>query len=111
MPIDDRFNATAFRAAQAKGAIAARELADQLQEEILLDMQPLLASKLAEIVAALNDRGHDLRECYPAVPGELHFRDDQELGGNYQCKLRVALDATVSAGYADTIDTGEELIS
>lgn len=99
--IDAKFSAEAFA---QRSPEESRQLADQLQDEVSREMQHALESSFRAIVTKLNFLGHELK-LYDAGPGEISFRDDKKHADSYVCKLRLACDLIISAGYADTLDS------
>jgi hypothetical protein len=99
--IDERYSAAAFEAAGVDTRQAA-ELAAALQQEVLTELETPIREHLLRIIDRLNGMGHDLHPYTPLVAGELTFRDEagQEGTESYRCRLRLALDYLVSAGYA-----------
>jgi hypothetical protein len=97
--IDERFSKAEFdrRGLDSPGA---RALADQLSEEVLAELQPVLRNEMMRIVGKLNAMGHQLKPFYEEAPGEWAFRDDAEDETGYHCRLRLALDCVVSTGFA-----------
>ena len=83
---------------------AARLLADRLQEEVAEEIQGAVLPALLKIVAGLNAQGHGLAPDSDIVIGDLSFRDESA-GGN--CRLRLACDFVISAGYSHTVTPGE----
>jgi hypothetical protein len=91
------FSADVFK--RLDSPVFTRSLAEKLQEAVLRKMAPVIAEAFARVVAALNANGHNLAPYGVARPGEFMFRDESEQG---QCRLRLACDVIISAGYADT---------
>lgn len=79
---------------------AARKLADDLQDDVSREMHMSLLEEFRKIIDALNELGHNLRVYGEIKIGDISFRDES----NEQCKLRLACDVVISAGYSDTID-------
>ncbi len=101
--IDVRFSSQAFASAELDSD-EARILADQLADEITDHLAPLLNEKLAEIAAQLNAMGHNLRLYDDSEQGAISYRDDFQMGTQYVCRLRLALDVVVSTGYSHLLD-------
>lgn len=74
-----------------------RVLADQLQDDVCQELHKVILPKFKEIVSKLNARGHSLDPYDEIQPGEIAYRDEPSEG---QCRLRLACDTVVSAGYA-----------
>lgn len=107
MSIDSRFGKGRFRV-EADVTPGARQLADQLQAEVLQLLQDCVTTKVNEIVSALNEQGHQLHLYYPPEPGHVAFRDEGRSGGANECDLRLAVDIVVSAGFRDTVSGTDE---
>ncbi len=97
--LGEHFSLSAFLAADSPEA--ARQLADQLQAAVLRELDEVILSRWREIVERLNALGHDLRPYREQAPGDLHVRDDSLDEEGYDCKLRLACDVTISAGFQD----------
>jgi hypothetical protein len=82
----------------------ARALADQLQDDVCTELHSVILPKFQEIVSRLNARGHNLTPCDPIEPGVIAYRDEPTEG---ECRLRLACDTVVSAGYAHMISAKE----
>jgi len=98
--IDDRFSAKSFETL-GRNTPAAKSLAELLQDEIEQEIGGPVFTALRQIVARLNDMGHNLRLCDNDDPSNLAFRDDSGEPGTstYHCRLRVAIDWVASSGY------------
>jgi hypothetical protein len=107
MSIDSRFGKERFRV-EAEVSPGARDLADQLQAEVVQLLQDCVTTKMREIVSALNEQGHQLHFYYPPEPGHVAFRDDCRSGSTNECDLRLAVDVVVSAGFRDTVPSTDE---
>ena len=77
--------------------IEARNLADKLQEDVLVELHAAVSNKFIEVVNKLNAEGHSLSPYTETIPGDIHYRD--------LSSLRLALDLIISAGYRDTVVT------
>ena len=97
--IDARFSARAF-AKYGLGTKAARRLADKLQDQVQKEMDKVIVPHFQGIIEKLNRMGHNLRPYEDPKPGDIAYRDDAIDESGYKCKLRVAFDSVVSAGYA-----------
>jgi hypothetical protein len=95
-----RFSEAAFAACQGDQK-RQRELADALQTEVQMELQEVMLAKWLEIIARLNALGHELRQYDVSDPGLVVYRDDDTTGSGYDCKLRLACDIIISAGYRD----------
>jgi hypothetical protein len=78
---------------------AAQKLADELQEAVAQEMHQTVLAKFSTIVEELNALGHHLVPYDEIAVGDLTFRDEPTEG---DCRLRLACDVVISAGYADT---------
>lgn len=108
--VDDRFSASAF-SALGLDTEGARGLSEQLAAEIQVEVHEVVARKMVEIVERLNAMGHRLKldEDEPSV---VSYRDiRQEAPGAERHYLRVAVDTTLSAGYAHMKSAEEVLAS
>jgi hypothetical protein len=83
--IANKFSAEAFAQISPEEA---RQLADQLQDEVCQEMQLALETSFRAIITNLNSLGHDLK-MYDTEPGSISFRDDTEDADSYACKLRL----------------------
>ena len=86
---------------EARGAntVAARELASELQREVLVRVHQAALQEFSRAVSELNSLGHNLQIYGEIVPGDISYRDESVPG---QCHLRLGCDLIISAGYADT---------
>ena len=84
---------------------AARQLADELQDDVAKEIHEALLAAFLKIVAGLNAHGHNLTPYDEIRIGDISFRDEP---GEGQCRLRLACDVVISAGYAHTL-TAEEI--
>ena len=78
---------------------AARELADELQNDVAGELHKVVSAAFQEIIDALNAQGHNLALYGEAKVGEIAFRDEPL---EDHCFLRLACDVVISAGYAHT---------
>src|SRR6059036_3495569 len=83
---------------------AARELADELQDDVAKEIHDAVLVAFLEVVEQLNAQGHNLQQYGEIRVGEISFRDERVEG---QCFLRLACDSTISAGYSHTITARE----
>ena len=74
----------------------AEALAQQLQEEVTGELHQLILPVFERIITRLNSAGHNLTIYGDATPGDVAFRDQT---GPDECRLRLAYDIVVSAGY------------
>lgn len=79
-------------------------LAAQLRESVLRELEPVVAKAFARVIASLNAEGHKLVPYGVSGPGEFVYRDEQTPG---ECRLRLACDVVISAGYSDTVSIKE----
>ena len=78
---------------------AARQLADELQNDVNIELHKVVSAAFQEIIDALNAQGHNLTLYGESKVGEIAFRDEPF---ENHCFLRLACDVVISAGYADT---------
>ncbi len=83
---------------------AARQLADQLQDDVAKEIHDSVLAAFLKVVEGLNARGHNLQPYDEISLGDISFRDEPVEG---QCFLRLACDSTISAGYSHTITVSE----
>jgi hypothetical protein len=82
----------------------ARALADDLQNDVLMELHQAVLPIFEEIVTRLNALGHRLT-IYDSAPGEVAFRDESKAT---ECALRLAYGIVISAGYSHLCRPGEE---
>lgn len=80
---------------------ASRKLADELQEDVSIEIHITVLEEFRKIIDALNAQGHTLKVDGEIKIGDMPFRDESKDG---QCNLRLACDVVISAGYSETID-------
>jgi len=97
--IDDRFSAEAFEKC-GPDSDAARKLSDDLADEIQKQVHTATTEYMEKIIRKLNSMGHNLKPYGEIRPGDISYRDDAGHGAAYTCKLRLAADTVVSAGYS-----------
>jgi len=107
--IDKRFSSQEFDA-RGLDTSAARKLAGQLRREVEKALHEVVACEFLQIIDRLNTMGHSLRACGRQKVGELAYRDYGPSGRSEACRLRLAVDTVVSAGYAHLL-TEDELAS
>ena len=83
---------------------AARELADELQDDVAKEIHSSVLAAFLKVVEGLKAQGHSLRPYDEISIGDISFRDERVEG---QCFLRLACDSTISAGYSHTITAHE----
>jgi hypothetical protein len=83
---------------------AARELADELQDDVAKEIHDSVLGAFLKVVEALNAHGHNLQPYDQISIGDISFRGELVEG---QCFLRLACDSTISAGYSHTITAHE----
>ena len=112
--IGDRFSAQEFVRCgldSEPAAILALELEHAVGQQIFLKLKEAAQA----IVRQLNEQGHALsldeeQTDDPLLPLGISFRDESPGGsGAPRCKLRLAFDLTVSAGYAHLSDELDEM--
>jgi hypothetical protein len=101
MAIDSRFSRRQFQF-ELENRKGSRDLSDELAAEVLAMLHEAVEVRFNEIVEQVNQLGHHLRAYHEPQPGEIHFRDDHESNGAYECDLRMAVDVVVSVGFRDT---------
>lgn len=104
--IDERFAAEKF-STLGIDTPAAKELAEELADEVNVELHETLAAEVKRIVERLNAMGHGLK-IEEFNPGSISFRDDFESDTGYHCRLRLAVDTVVSSGYAHLANPQEE---
>ena len=95
----DKYSRAAFEAC-GRNSDDARRLSERLQEVVNAELHPVILAAFQRVVAALNARGHDLRPYGDIVAGDVSFRDQTS---QCDCKLRLACDVIISAGYSHTM--------
>lgn len=100
----DKYSKAEFESV-ALDAAATRRLADELQDEVVQEIHQAVSTAFLSVIDALNREGHDLTLDGEIPPGEIAYRDEPMEG---ECKLRLACDVIISAGYSDT-KTVEEI--
>jgi acyl carrier protein len=112
--IDTRFSAREFSRLgldSLEAAVLALELEQTVSKQIFVKLKEAAES----IVRELNEQGHTLAldEEHlgdPLEPIGISYRDEARSAGEApRCKLRLAFDLTVSAGYAHLQDELDEL--
>ena len=98
----EQFSSEAFQ--RLESPVFSRALADRLRDAVLRELEPAVAEAFSKVVAALNANGHNLTPYGEQGAGEMALRDEPHPG---QCRLRLACDIIISAGYADTVSVGE----
>jgi hypothetical protein len=83
---------------------AARELADELQDDVSKEIHDWVLAAFLKVVEGLNAHGHNLQSYDEISMGDISFRDEPVEG---QCMLRLACDSIVSAGYSHTVTAHE----
>jgi len=74
---------------------AARELADELQDDVAREIHVEVLAAFMKVVEGLNVQGHNLTPYGEIQVGDISFRDEPVEG---QCNLRLACDVVISAG-------------
>ncbi len=93
----EKFSPAAFEF-HAGDPDAARQLADQLEADVLLEVGKAARAKFREIVAALNAVGHHLTPYGLASAGAEEAKDYSDPN---QCALWLGIEVNASAGYKD----------
>jgi hypothetical protein len=83
---------------------AARQLADELQDDVAKKIHEAVLATFLKVVEGLNAQGHNLKLYGESHVGDISFRDEPEKG---QCNLRLACDVVISAGYSHTLPEDE----
>jgi hypothetical protein len=78
---------------------AARQLADELQGDVAKEIHEAVLAAFVKVVEGLNARGHNLTPYDEILAGDISFREESSEG---RCKLRLACDVVISAGYSHT---------
>ena len=84
--------------------LAARRLADELQDDVNSEIHAVVLPAFLNIVKRLNAEGHHPEMYDETRVGDITYRDEPIDG---QCSLRLACDTVISAGYADTMTVEE----
>ena len=100
----DKYSKAKFESV-ALDAVATRRLADELQDDVAQEIHEAVSTAFLSVIDALNREGHNLRLYEEIRPGELAYLDSPVEG---ECKLRLACDVIISAGYSD-MKTVEEI--
>lgn len=90
----EKYSRSAFERLKERQTV--RNLADQLQEEVLRELHPAIEKAFIKIIEQLNAQGHDLTP-YELSSGEWAFRDEKTPD---RCSLRLACDVVI----ADTVE-------
>lgn len=90
--------------AHGLNTLAARKLADELQDDVTEEIHAAVLSAFLHIVERLNAHGHNLLLDGESSAGDVSFRDEPVEG---ECYLRLGCNVVVSAGYAHTMTTDE----
>lgn len=107
--IDDRFSLEKFESL-GEDTAAAEELAEALSSEIQKEIHETILKEFIGIIGKLNKLGHNLSVYEDIQFGNYAFRDDfTDENNNYKCRLRVALDFTVSTGFSNLKEWDEVL--
>jgi hypothetical protein len=112
--IGAQFSAAEF-ADRGLDSESAAVLALELEHAVGLQIFVKLKEAAAAIVRQLNAQGHSLsldeeQTDDPLLPLGISFRDESvDASGAARCKLRLAFDLTVSAGYAHLSDELDEM--
>jgi hypothetical protein len=83
---------------------AARELADELQDDVAREIHEAVLAAFMKVVEGLNAQGHGLTPYDEIRVGDISLRDES---GDGRCNLRLACDVVISAGYSHTVAAGE----
>ena len=83
---------------------AARQLADELQDDVAEEIHEAVLAAFMKVVEGLNERGHKLTPYGEIQVGDISLRDEP---GEGRCNLRLACDVVISAGYSDTTSADE----
>jgi len=74
---------------------AARQLADELENDVAQEIHNSVLAAFLKVVEELNKRGHHLQPYDEISIGDISFRDEPVEG---QCFLRLAFDSVISSG-------------
>ena len=80
-------------------SLPARQLADELQNDVAEELRATVSAAFLKIIEGLNAQGHNLAPYGEEKIGDIAFRDEPQ---EDFCFLRLACDVVISAGYADT---------
>jgi hypothetical protein len=97
--IDEKFSAEAF-AARGLNTKQSLELANDLADEIQIELHTIIAEHLEIIVSRLIEMGHQLKLYEVPRPGDISYHDAADSERGYQCKLRIGVDTVISTGYS-----------
>ena len=100
--IDERFSAEKFLECEPESD-AMTSLVNDLSDTVTRDLHEGVSNVFRNIVGQLNAIGHRLR-IEELNNGSISYRDDEENQDGYRCKLRLAVDIVVSAGYSDIVE-------
>ena len=78
----------------------ARDLCNQLQDDVMEELHTVVLPKFQEIISKLNEAGHNLTPYSEIIAGDIEYRDEPT---DDFCYLRLACDMVISSGYAHTI--------
>ena len=82
----------------------ARQLADELQDDVNEELHTAVLPAFLNVVERLNAQGHNLTAYDDIHAGDISFRDEPADG---ECYLRLGCDVVISAGYSDTMTVDE----
>jgi hypothetical protein len=83
---------------------AARQLADELQDDVSREIHGAVLAAFMKVVEGLNAQGHSLTPYGEIKVGDISFREEACEG---RCNLRLACDVVISAGYSHTLTADE----
>ncbi|BAY16058.1 hypothetical protein NIES21_18810 [Anabaenopsis circularis NIES-21] len=83
---------------------AARQLADELQDDVAKEIHEVVLTAFLKVVEELNARGHNLTPYDEIQVGDIPFRDESS---KERCNLRLACDIIISTGYSHTLAADE----
>jgi hypothetical protein len=95
----DKYTKVKFEAA-GRNTREARDLCNQLQDDVIEELHTVVLPKFQEIISKLNEVDHNLTPYSEIIAGDIEYRDEPTEGS---CYLRLACDMVISSGYAHTI--------
>jgi hypothetical protein len=100
MGVDGRFSAERFQRLSSDPEGVARLIGD-LEDAVREELHPVIVARFREIAGGLNGLGHHL-VLDDEEPGELSYHDPSDPPAGAHRRLRVGVDAIVSAAWPGT---------
>ena len=94
----DKYTKDKFEAA-GRNTREARDLCNQLQDDVMEELHTVVLPKFQEIISKINEVGHNLAPYSEIIAGDIEYRDEPTDGF---CYLRLGCDMVISSGYAHT---------